>query len=82
MEPATIATIIAEILKYGTAGVIITVLMWVIWTLWADNKSHISARLADQNAFQNKLSDLVSNSITATKDLSNMIELLKEKIGK
>lgn len=82
MDPATITTIITEILKYGTAGLIILVLMFVIWHLWADNKSHITARLADQEAFRNKLSDLVSNSITATKDLSNMIELLKEKLSK
>ena len=82
MDPATITTIVTEILRYGTGGLIITVLIVVIWHLWTDNKAHINARLADQSQFQDKLATLVTNSITATKELSNMIELLKEKIGK
>lgn len=80
MDPATMTTLITEVLRYGGTGLIIATLMFVIWSLWNDNKAHITARLADQSEFQDKLSTLVSNSITATKDLSNMIELLKEKI--
>lgn len=80
MDPATVTTVISEILKYGAPGLVIVVLMIVIWNLWAEVKTHISARLEDQLTFQTKLTELVTNSINATKDLSTMIQLLKEKI--
>jgi len=81
MDPGIIGGVASEFIKQGTLGLIIVVLLGVCIALWRAYEGAHKARLTDAKDFIDKYVVLLEKSMTAQKDTSTILEVIKERVS-